>query len=154
MKKPGAQKRTPGDIVRIDLGDKTHAYGRVLEDALFALYDGCFKDELPLSDICALKVLFQVPVMDKAVKLGRWTIVGHAPLDALLLNPLPQYIQDPIRKDRFSIYHKGQIRPATREEVVGLERAAVWDPTHVEDRLRDHFAGRPNKWVESLRIKL
>lgn len=27
----------------------------------------------------------------------------------------------------------------------------VWSPEHVEDRLRDHFAGRPNKWEESLR---
>jgi len=36
---------------------------------------------------------------------------------------------------------------------MGLERAAVWGPSHVEDRLRDHYAGRKNKWVESLRIK-
>lgn len=44
--------------------------------------------------------------------------------------------------------------PATPEECAVLERAAVWDPGHVEDRLRDHFAGQSNKWVESLRLKL
>jgi hypothetical protein len=39
------------------------------------------------------------------------------------------------------------------ERCVGLERAAVWDPEHVEDRLRDHRAGVPNKWVESLALR-
>jgi hypothetical protein len=29
----------------------------------------------------------------------------------------------------------------------------VWAAEHVEDRLRDHYAGRPNQWVESLRIE-
>ena len=42
-------------------------------------------------------------------------------------------------------------RLAIAEECVGLERAAVWEPEHVEDRLRDHFAGRSNRWVESLK---
>ena len=36
-------------------------------------------------------------------------------------------------------------RPARPEEAAGLERAAVWSAEHVEDRLRDHFDGVPNK---------
>lgn len=36
--------------------------------------------------------------------------------------------------------------PATRAQCAGLERTAVWDPEHLEDRLRDHRAGRPNRW--------
>ena len=28
-----------------------------------------------------------------------------------------------------------------------------FDPEHVEDRLRDRRAGRPNKWAESLALK-
>lgn len=39
-------------------------------------------------------------------------------------------------------------------EVEGLERLAVWDPEHVEDRIRDHYNGVQNIWVESLRLKL
>jgi hypothetical protein len=52
-----------------------------------------------------------------------------------------------------SLYEKGQIRPATKKECIGLEREAAWDPTHVEDRIRDYYAGRKNKWVESLKIR-
>ena len=92
--------------------------------------------------------------MDHAVTSGRWIIVGNVPLDDTLLNPLLFFVQDIMRKDRFSIYEKGgKIRPATKEECVGLERAAVWEPSHVEDRLRDNYAGHKNKWVESLKIK-
>jgi hypothetical protein len=29
----------------------------------------------------------------------------------------------------------------------------VWEPEHVEERIRDHYAGRANRWAESLRIQ-
>ena len=34
--------------------------------------------------------------------------------------------------------------PASPSEIEGLECAAMWEPHHVEERLRDHFAGVPN----------
>jgi Immunity protein 26 len=153
MARQKPQKRVPGDIVEIDLGDGSHTYARVLEEALFAFYDGRFNEELAQEEVVNLPTLFQVPVMNKAVKSGRWRIVGNVPLDSTLLDPAPRFIQDALKKDRLQIYHRGRIRPATKEECTGLEREAVWDPTHVEDRLRDHHAGRPNKWVKSLEIK-
>jgi hypothetical protein len=148
------QKRVVGDIVRIDLGDGFHTYARVLAEALFAFYDGRVTDELAIDRIIALPILFQIPVMDHAVKRGRWVVIGNEPLGDTLLDPPLFFMQDILHKDRFSIYERGgKIRPATKEECVGLERAAVWEPTHVEDRLRDHYAQRKNKWVESLKIK-
>jgi hypothetical protein len=38
-------------------------------------------------------------------------------------------------------------------QIDNLERAAVWSATHIVDRLQDHFAGKPNKWVASMRPK-
>ena len=61
-------------------------------------------------------------------------------------------MQDVITKE-FSIYHQGNILPATYEEIKNLECAAVWEPEHVEDRLRDYFSGVPNVWVEDLKPK-
>ena len=89
--------------------------------------------------------------MDYAVKRGRWNVVGYLPLEAALQNNPPKFIQDRIQPELFSIYKNGSIQPATRDECAGLECAAVWDPEQVEDRLRDHYAGRPNKWAISLR---
>jgi len=147
------QIRNLGDIVKIDLEDGFHAYARVLEEAMFAFYDCRTKEDLGIEQVAAAPVLFQIAVMDHAVKRGRWPVVGHLPLDSKLAAPPPRFIQDVNRPDSFSIYQHGIIHPATKEECRGLERAAVWDPTHVEDRLRDHYAGRKNKWFESMRIK-
>ena len=90
--------------------------------------------------------------MGSAIKKGRWPILGHIPLEGQLTDP-PRFIQDELNKKSFQIYKAGVIIPATREQCEGLERSAVWDPEQVEDRLRDHYAGRINKWVESLKIK-
>jgi hypothetical protein len=147
------QQRNIGDVVKIDLGDGFHSYARVLQDASFAVYDCRTQDDLPMVQILFNPILFWVAVMDSAVKKGRWTIVGSAPLEPSLVVPPPKFIQDPMDKEKFSIYEHGQIRPAKKEECIGLERASVWDPEHVEDRIRDHYAGKVNKWVESEKIK-
>ncbi|MEI7895193.1 MAG: hypothetical protein WCI05_19005, partial [Myxococcales bacterium] len=52
-----------------------------------------------------------------------------------------------------SLYRAGTERPATREACVGLERAAVWSAEHVESRLSDQLAQRPNKWAEQAHLK-
>jgi hypothetical protein len=147
------QKRAIGDIVTVNLGDGFHTYARTLEEGMFVFYDCRVKEELPIDQGISCPILFQVPVMDYAVTRGHWKVVGTAPLDDALKNPPPRFMQDALRPNMFSIYEKGKIRPAAKEECIGLERAAVWDPDHVEDRLRDHYAGRKNKWVESMRMK-
>lgn len=153
MTKVKIQKRNLGDIVRIDLADGFLSYARVLKEATFSVYDCHTLEELPIVEILARPILFQVAVMDWAIKKARWIIVGNVPLESSLAILPPKFIQDSIDKTQFSIYENGQIRPATRKECIGLECAAVWDPTHVEDRIRDHYASRPNKWFESLKIK-
>jgi hypothetical protein len=85
-------------------------------------------------------------VDDRAVAARRQ---GTAPAEVLA--PVPTFVRDAIGGG-FLIYLRGVVRSATRAECVGLERCAVWAPEHVEDRLRDHFRGRPNKWVESLAL--
>lgn len=151
IKKSEKQKRVIGDIVRVDLGDGFHTYARVLEESV-TFYDCRVDQDLPLGRILSSRALFSVWVMDYAIKSGRWKIIGQAPLDASLATPHRFFMQDAIRHDEFSIYESGNIRRASRNECVGLERAAAWDPEHVEDRIRDHHSGRPNKWVESLKI--
>jgi hypothetical protein len=147
-----AKRRTIGDIVKIPLGQGTHAYARVLAEATFAFYDSLATEELALERVVKMPILFFVAVMNHAIKTGRWPIVGHLPLEDGLRAP-PKFIQDPLNLNSFSIYEHGQIRPASRSEVVGLERESVWEPEHVEDRLRDHYAGRKNKFVELEKLR-
>lgn len=148
-----AQRRTIGAVVRIALGDGTHCYAQVLPDADYAFFDLRAKADPEVDQIVSQPVLFTVAVMNYAVTSGRWEKIGKAPVAADLNAPIPKFIQDALDPSKFEIYMGGTIRPATRDECHGLERAAVWDPEHVEERLRDHYAHRPNRWVESLRLK-
>lgn len=147
------QRRIVGDVVRIDLGDGTHTYARVLPEASFAFYDARSRGDLVVEDVVGKPVLFIVAVMNHAVTRGRWARVGRIPLEEELSTVPPKFVQDALDETRFQVYEDGRMRPATRKECEGFERFAVWDPTHVEDRLRDHYAGRPNVWVESLRMR-
>jgi hypothetical protein len=143
-------KRMHGDVVRIAFGDGQYTYARVLEEASYAIYDLRTTEDVPIDQVVARPVLFYVAVMDQALKRGRWAVIGNLPLSGELLNPPPRFIQDPLRYDTFSIYQNGKIRTATEEECLRLERAAVWDSQHVEDRIRDHYEGKPNKWLDCL----
>jgi len=145
------QKRMVGDVVEIPLGDGSHTYAQALPDVSFAFYDARVESEMTVDEIVQRPILFSLPVMSYAVKKGVWPIVGHVLPGQLVKSP-PTFIQDALNKSHFEIYENGEIRPATREECVGLERCAVWDPSHIQDRLRDHYAGRTSKWVESLKI--
>jgi hypothetical protein len=148
-----SKKAVVGDVIKIPLGDGTHSYGLILSGASYAFYDSRTSDDLAIEQITKLPLLFVIAVMSSATKEGRWSKVGRVKDNDSLTIP-PKFIQDPLRKESFSLYeNSGEIRKATKEECLGLERAAVWDPEHVEDRLRDHYAGRVNKWVELLRIR-
>lgn len=59
------------------------------------------------------------------------------------------YKIDPISK-KYAICVGGQEIPSTRTECLNLERAAVWDKVHVENRLLAISEGKECKWTVSL----
>lgn len=144
-----------GDVLNIDLGNGEYSFARVLETDV-AFYNLKSTHIPSIQEILSTPILFRIHVMDYAIKSARWPVIGHASLEDELQEPSMYFKQDPINGE-LSLYTESDgdyyERPATREECEGLECAAVWDPEHVEDRLRDHFAGVPNKWEESLKIK-
>jgi hypothetical protein len=156
--RPKRIRRNPGQFVAIDLGNGWRAFGRVLKEPLIAFYDHRAKaDAVPeLPCLAAQPLAFRIMVMNHAVTHGRWPVIGSLPLTPALSASADFFKQDPIN-GQLSIYNDDLAptfeRPATRSECQTLERAAVWDPEHVEDRLRDHFAAQPNKWVDSLRLR-
>jgi hypothetical protein len=149
---PIRQRRTIGAVLRVPLDERSHAYAWALPEADFAFFDLRAESAVPIEEVVRSLIAFRVAVHKSAWSTGRWKRVGNVEPPPEILAPVPTFIQDPI-SGRFSIYVLGDIRPATREQCLGLERCAVWEPEHVEDRLRDHFARRPNKWVESLALR-
>ena len=147
------QRRTAGALLSVPLGDGTHCYALTLPEADFAFFDLRSDSVQESTNVLSRPILFRVAVHKSAWATGRWPEISNVEVPGDLLEPQPTFMQDAIDPERFSIYLAGHIRPASRAECEGLERCAVWDPEHVEDRLRDHFAGKPNVWVESLRLK-
>jgi len=147
------QQRTVGAILAVPLGDEMNCFAITLPDANFAFFDSRTDLFVSPGEVLSKPVLFRIAVHKAAWSTGRWPRVAKVAVPDALLVPVPMFIQDRLNPEQFQIYLDGSMRPATRAECGGLERAAVWDPEHVEDRLRDHYAGRPNVWVESLRLK-
>jgi len=149
-------RRRQEDILRIDLGDCLHSFAQVAEEPLIIFFDGCFTEEQSLESISRLPVLFRLLVMDYAVTRCHWPVIDRQTIAAENAEGPFFYKQDAIT-GRLALYHSSFSdtnweQPASLTECEGLECAAVWDPEHVEDRLRDHYRGRANAWAESLQI--
>jgi len=150
------QKRKLGKIVKIELGEGKAALGLVLAEPLVAFFDKQFNSaEATPESFSDLKVAFTLMVMSHAITSGRWLVIGDIDVpDTLKI--APKFCKEDLASGELSIYQEvpelapHYERPAKPDECNGLEAAAVWEPQHVEDRLRDHFAGVANKWVQQL----
>jgi hypothetical protein len=145
------QRRTVGAILKVPLDGESHAYAWTLPEADFAFFDLRANSDVAIEDVIRRLVAFRVGVHKSAWTTGRWPRVGKVEPPPRLLAAQPKFMQDSFN-GRLSIYLGGDIRPATHDECIGLERCAVWGPEHVEDRLRDHFKGITNIWVQSLAL--
>lgn len=149
------QRVTPGAILEIHTHDKFY-YAQILQSKGCAFFN--LERIKPLEDYSILlnaPVLFIIAVYHDVITKGKWVKVGEMKIREGLKTEPYQFIQDTLNSDSFELYNPntGEIIPATKEEAKGLECAAVWEAEHVESRLRDYYAGKPNVWVQQLAIK-
>ena len=149
------QQRTVGSVFQINLGDNKFAYGQILDKG-YVFFDYPFEKRIEDIDILMdCNTLFIVMVYKDVITSKRWEKIGKIPIrESLKILPM-KFIQDSIDSSKFSLYNPntGEITPCKKEDCIGLERAAVWEGSHVEDRIRDHYNGVPNIWTNQLAIK-
>jgi hypothetical protein len=140
-------------VVEIPLGEGRRGFGRDLGlEVEFYDRQETGREALDVSELEATPVAFRVCVMDSAFKpSSSWRSIGKLPLREGETPNSRFAKQDPLT-GALSIYWDGHEEPATLEDCAGLEIAAVWSANHIEDRLRDHFAGKTSKWVTSMEI--
>jgi hypothetical protein len=152
MAKP---KHEPGTFLRIPLSDGSFGYGRLLEAPLAAFYD--YRTAEPSADLDVLTsrpVLFTVGVRRRQGR-DHWEAIGKRPLAGKLAEPVVQFLQDLGNPRSCKIFDTaGMERDVTPEECVGVERAAVWESSGVEERLLDTLLGRPNAQEVRGRVRL
>ena len=143
------QKWSIGALLKITLPDGWHCYAQMLphENCEMAFFDSRTKFDLLPSEIVKKQVLFRAAVHKSAYNDGRWIKIGKASIPDDLLEPRETFIEDLI-SGKFQIYKLGNIRPATKEQCIGLEAAVVWEAPPIEERLTDHYAGRKCIWLD------
>lgn len=147
------QQRTVGAIVEIPFESGKKSYARILGESSFAFYDYVNTgQDVVLADLITCPILFIVAVYDDAVTRGRWVKIGRIPLEPVLQRLPLKFIQNALDETAFSLYDNGTIRPATKADCVGLERAAVWEPEHVESRIANFYQGKVNVWEQQMRL--
>jgi len=147
------RKPREGSLLRISLGDGTDVFARVIPNSQVAVYaHRVSQGDAPPPGVFGSKPLWKLTVMKSALISGRWKVVDARPLEPELASPVEYFMRDRLT-GRYSVYRSsdGHTRDSTFEECKGLEAAAAWEAEHVEDRLRDYFAGRPNAWAEQLK---
>ena len=149
------QRIKPGSIIKVQFDEHFHTYGRILIRPYIEFYDYKINsDILDLEIIISQPILFTLCVYDYAITKGRWQIIGEMPFIEADINIPLQFLQDPIDLNRCRVIDAfGNISPATINQCEHLEPSDVWEPEHVEERLQDYYQGKPNKWVESLKLK-
>jgi Domain of unknown function (DUF4259)/Immunity protein 26 len=145
----------PGAVLRVDLDSQWHTYARILaRNPMIAFYN-C-RVSVPEEDLLAIvmrPVLFVLAVGGRASK-GHWPKIGDVPLETAPIPISDQFMQDIVSGTCEIVDEVFNRRPARPEECIALERAAVWEPAHVEERLRDHYAGRPNAHLAYMKVRL
>jgi immunity protein 26 of polymorphic toxin system len=147
-------KPATGTFLRIPLGDGTFAYGRALSYPYVAFYNHRTAEaSSDLDEIRSKPVVFTLAV--RSLGIERWTAIGKKPLEAELVKPVVQFMQDLADFRECIIFDTAGFRKEVGpEECIGLERASVWDAHRVELRLLDTFLGRPNDEEIRQRVRL
>ncbi|QES87744.1 Imm26 family immunity protein [Rhizosphaericola mali] len=148
--------RKEGAFIEILLPNGMFSYGRILAKASFAFYNIYSENKiLDLEFIKNAEIIFINSVYKYAISKNRWIIIGIIELEPNLRVLPMEFIQDTFNYNQIELYdpNTGEIKQSQKSECLGLERAAVWEPEHIEDRIIDYFEGRLNVWYESLKIK-
>lgn len=124
-----SKKLNIGDVYAIPMPNGKYAFGRTFKDACIAIYQHIGDD---IQDIPKMEnYQFTVGVYKDVLKSGQWIKVENRPFsNADEQWPPPMCVIDSISAN-YSIYHKGEIRPASKVECEGLEIASVWEAEHI-----------------------
>ncbi|GGF11539.1 Immunity protein 26 [Chishuiella changwenlii] len=145
------QRITKGSILEIPIDGKYYVYAQILEKSSYVFFNFTSKEQITDFEILNEKpILFIIAVYNHVITKGEWLKVGKMSIRKELEVLPMHFIQDALNPTHFELYNPntGEIVPTTKKEIIGLERASVWDKIHIEDRIRDFYNKVPCIWLE------
>ena len=139
-----------GMVFRVNLHEGTYGYGQIATEIKYIFFDHMDKEgqRTPVEEILQKPMAFYATVDRYILREGLWEILGIWPVKPDHQVFPPSFLYNPFKK----IYYK--YKPGTVEEIscsleetYGCERLSSRGHGSIEQRLRDHFAGRPNYYV-------
>ena len=146
-----------GNVIKIKLNESSSGLARVIGGSFLEFYDVFLSDSQPNFDCASItqyNVIFTLSVHKSWTKNSGWQLIGSN--SSAIPNPPRQFMQSIGNPNDIKIVDPtGGMIPSTRQQVEleGLERVAVWEDGHIEDRLRDYSSGKPNVWMDQLKLK-
>ena len=149
--------KKPGDILQFPLSRSgTYGYAQWLPDgtARFFKYGG---PELALEQVLELPSAFRVVVFKDTPGRYGWSKIGNARIPTDLLRP-QRYAMKDIHTGELSVYFEPgdgtwEQKPASPEDVAGLETNAVWAHPHVVERLEAELFGEPSAFLRGVSLE-
>jgi immunity protein 26 of polymorphic toxin system len=138
------QRFRPSDVFQIALPNGKYAYGRVYRDASVGIYKQ-LSDDPNTPPIGSRDFMFFVGMYEDILTSGKVPIVGRDRFEnEEAAWPPPYSVKDSIT-GAYRLYHKGKMRPSSKEEAGHLEPAAVWDLHHITDRIMAETRDQPGQ---------
>jgi hypothetical protein len=142
--------KKPGDVLKFPLSAAgRYGYCQWLPDGTARFFLFGSTQELAVEQILALPVAFRVVVFRDTPNRYGWSEVGKAAVPPEAAGP-QRYAKKDAISGKLSVYFDGHEKPATPEEIVGLETLAVWAHPHIVERLEAQLEGRKSKFLKSI----
>lgn len=141
-------------MIEIPLDCGKLCFAQVVAFPLIVFFDLRVEARPSLREILDSNVAFSLWVAKSALVDQAWTVIGRSPIPETVDRRPAFFKLDRISGKYFLTYSGEEEIPVSAAQLADVECAAVWELEHLLDRLQDHFAGRPNRWVEAMRPKL
>ncbi|WP_433902807.1 hypothetical protein [Sphingobacterium puteale] len=111
------------------------------------------KEDIDLDMLLEQNILFSIHVGWAAITSKRWKVLAIKPLEEKFRAVVPFFVQEIGNDDLCWIDYDGERIQVSKIECIGFERLATWNAIHVEQRIRDHYDGKPNMYLLGLRLR-
>lgn len=153
MKEPKIGQQVPhvlalktGDVVAIPTRDGRWAFGHVFRGATLGVFRCLSFKPLALELLAGQQMAFHVGFFctPKQKSDFDWVYLGKIPFTSDdEAWPPPRYIEDVASPGNFSLYDKGGIIPASKQQVQGLQKQVMSSPASIRKRILENCIDWP-----------